>query len=157
MRASKLFGLTLREAPSDAQMPSHQLLVRGAFIRQVAAGIFAWLPLGRRVLLKIEQIVREEMDAAGAAELLMPIMQPAELWKQTGRWQNAMGGELYRFEDPAGREWCLAPTREEIVTFLGSTELPSYRDLPQIPYQFQWKFRTSRARAAGCCADASSS
>src|SRR5687767_6922028 len=98
MRASKLFGLTLREAPSDAHVPSHQLLVRGAFIRQVAAGFFAWLPLGRRVLLKIEQIVREEMDAAGASELLMPIMQPAELWKETGRWQNAMGGELYRFE-----------------------------------------------------------
>jgi prolyl-tRNA synthetase len=141
MRASDLFGLTLREAPSDAQVPSHRLLVRGAFIRQVAAGVFAWLPLGRRVLLKIERIVRDEMDGAGASELLMPIVQPAELWQQTGRWQDAMGGELYRFEDPSGRGWCLAPTAEEVVTFLGSTELPSYRNLPSIPYQIQWKFR----------------
>ena len=141
MRASRLFGLTLREAPSDAQVPSHRLLVRGAFIRQVAAGVFAWLPLGRRVLLKIERIVRDEMDAAGASELLMPIVQPAELWEQTGRWQDAMGGELYRFEDPSGRQWCLAPTAEEVVTFLGSTELPSYRNLPSVPYQIQWKFR----------------
>jgi prolyl-tRNA synthetase len=141
MRAGRLFGQTLRDAPSDAQVPSHKLLVRGAFIRQVAAGSFAWLPLGRRVLIRLERIVREEMDAAGASELLMPILQPAELWKRTGRWQDAMGGELYRFEDPAGREWCLPPTSEEVVAFLASTELPSYRNLPSVPYQIQWKFR----------------
>src|SRR5688572_11481849 len=99
MRARNLFGQTLRDAPADAQVPSHRLLVRGAFLRQTAAGIFSWLPLGRRVLLKVERIVREEMDRAGASELLMPLMQPADLWQRSGRWQTALGGELYTLED----------------------------------------------------------
>jgi len=141
-----LFGQTLRDAPSDAQIPSHKLLVRGAFIRQVAAGVFAWLPLGYRVLRKVSQIVREEMDAGGAVELLMPLLQPAELWKRTGRWEG-YGPVLYRIKDRSDREFCLAPTHEEMITWLASSELPSYKDLPSIPYHIQWKFRDEpRAR-----------
>jgi prolyl-tRNA synthetase len=146
MRAGNLFGQTLREAPADAEIPSHKLLVRGAFIRRVTAGIYAWLPLGYRVLRKVEQIVREEMDIAGAVELLMPLLQPAELWQRTGRWEG-YGPVLYRIKDRSERDFCLAPTHEEMVTWLASTELPSYKDLPSIPYQIQWKFRDEpRAR-----------
>jgi prolyl-tRNA synthetase len=133
------FGQTLRDAPADADLVSHKLLVRGGFIRRVAAGVYAWLPPGLRVLRRIERIVREEMDAAGAAELLMPILQPAELWRRSGRWDAV--DVLYRLRDRSEREFCLGPTHEEVVTFLASTELGSYRDLPQIPYQIQWKFR----------------
>lgn len=140
MRARDLFGQTLREAPAEAEIPSHRLLIRGAFIRKVAAGVYAWLPLGLRVLRKIEAIVREEMDRHGAVELLMPGLHPAELWQRSGRWDN-FGVELYKLTDPGEREWCLGPTHEEVITFLASTELPSYRDLPSIPYQVQWKFR----------------
>jgi prolyl-tRNA synthetase len=146
MRAGNLFGQTLREAPSDAEIPSHKLLVRGAFIRRVTAGIYAWLPLGYRVLRKVSQIVREEMDVAGAVELLMPLLQPAELWQRTGRWEG-YGPVLYRIKDRSDRDFCLAPTHEEMVAMLASTELPSYKDLPSIPYQIQWKFRDEpRAR-----------
>lgn len=146
MRASNLFGQTLRDAPADAEIPSHKLLVRGAFIRRVTAGIYAWLPLGYRVLRKVSQIVREEMDVAGAVELLMPLLQPAELWRRTGRWEG-YGPVLYRIKDRSDRDFCLAPTHEEMVTMLASTELPSYKDLPRIPYQIQWKFRDEpRAR-----------
>jgi prolyl-tRNA synthetase len=146
MRAGHLFGQTLREAPADAEIPSHKLLVRGAFIRRVTAGIYAWLPLGYRVLRKVSQIVREEMDASGAVELLMPLLQPAELWKKTGRWEG-YGPVLYRIKDRSDRDFCLAPTHEEMVTWLASTELPSYKNLPSIPYQIQWKFRDEpRAR-----------
>ncbi len=146
MRAGKLFGQTLREAPADAEIPSHKLLVRGAFIRRVTAGIYAWLPLGYRVLRKVSQIVREEMDDSGAVELLMPLLQPAELWQRTGRWEG-YGPVLYRIKDRSDRDFCLAPTHEEMVTWLASSELPSYKDLPSIPYQIQWKFRDEpRAR-----------
>lgn len=140
MRIQDLFGQTLREAPSDAEIPSHKLLVRGAFIRRVAAGVYAWLPLGLRVLKNVERIVREEMDRAGAVELLMSLLQPGDLWQKSGRW-DAYGPVLYRLKDRSDRDFCLAPTHEEMVTFLASTELPSYRDLPKIPYQIQWKFR----------------
>jgi prolyl-tRNA synthetase len=140
MRAKDLFGQTLRDAPSDAEIPSHQLLVRGAFIRRVAAGVYAWLPLGFRVLKKVEQITREEMDRAGAVELLMPLLQPGELWQKSGRW-DAYGPVLYRLKDRSERDFCLAPTHEEMIAFLANTELPSYRDLPKIPYHIQWKFR----------------
>jgi prolyl-tRNA synthetase len=140
MRVGNLFGQTLRDAPADAQIPSHRLLVRGAFIRQVAAGVYVWLPLGLRVLRKVEQIVREEMDRAGAVELLMSLLQPGELWQRSGRW-DAYGPVLYRFKDRSDRDFCLAPTHEEMITLLAETELPSYRDLPKIPYHIQWKFR----------------
>jgi len=146
MRAGNLFGQTLREAPADAEIPSHKLLVRGAFIRQIAAGIYAWLPLGLRVLYRVSQIVREEMNRQGAVELLMPLLQPGELWKKTGRWDD-YGPVLYRIKDRSDRDFCLAPTHEELITTLASTELPSYRDLPSIPYHIQWKFRDEpRAR-----------
>ena len=140
MRAGELFGQTLREAPADAEIPSHKLLVRGAFIRRVAAGVYAWLPLGFRVLRKVEQIVREEMDRAGAVELLMSLLQPGDMWQRSGRW-DTYGPVLYRLKDRSERDFCLAPTHEEMITFLASTELPSYRDLPKIPYHIQWKFR----------------
>jgi prolyl-tRNA synthetase len=140
MRISDLFGQTLRDAPSDAEIPSHKLLVRGAFVRRVASGIWAWLPLGFRVLKNVEQVVREEMDKAGAVELLMSLLQPGELWQKSGRW-DAYGPVLYRLKDRSERDFCLAPTHEEMISFLASTELPSYRDLPKIPYHIQWKFR----------------
>ena len=140
MRAGELFGQTLREAPSDAEIPSHKLLVRGGFIRKVAAGVWAWLPLGFRVLKNVEQITREEMDRAGAVELLMPLLQPGELWQKSGRW-DAYGPVLYRLKDRSERDFCLAPTHEEMIAFLANTELSSYRDLPKIPYHIQWKFR----------------
>src|SRR5919109_1792238 len=140
MRAGNLFGQTLRDAPADAEIPSHKLLVRGAFIRRVAAGVYAWLPLGHRVLRNVEQIVREEMNRAGAVELLMSLMQPGDLWQRSGRWET-YGPVLYRLKDRSERDFCLAPTHEEMISFLASTELPSYRDLPKIPYHIQWKFR----------------
>ena len=140
MRVGELFGQTLREAPADAEIPSHKLLVRGGFIRRVAAGVYAWLPLGFRVLKNVERIVREEMDRAGAVELLMSLLQPGDLWQRSGRWA-AYGPVLYRIKDRSDRDFCLAPTHEEMITFLASTELPSYRDLPKIPYHIQWKFR----------------
>src|SRR5438477_4861656 len=140
MRVQDLFGQTLREAPSDAEIPSHKLLVRGAFVRRVAAGIYAWLPLGFRVLKRVEQVVREEMDDAGAIELLMSLLQPGELWQKSGRW-DTYGPVLYRLKDRSERDFCLPPTQEEMITFLAQTELPSYRDLPKIPYHIQWKFR----------------
>jgi prolyl-tRNA synthetase len=138
MRVENLFGQTLRDAPTDAQIPSHKLLVRGAFIRQVAAGVFAWLPLGFRVLKNVEQITREEMDRAGAVELLMSLLQPGELWQRSGRWEK---WPLYRIKDRSDRDFCLPPTAEEMIIMLASTEMTSYRDLPKIPYQIQWKFR----------------
>jgi prolyl-tRNA synthetase len=145
MRAGNRFGQTLREAPAEAQIPSHKLLVRGAFIRQVAAGIYTWLPLGYRVLMNVAQIVREEMDRQGAVELLMPTLHPAELWQRSGRWDTV--DVLYRLQDRSGRDFCLAPTHEEIITTLAASELPSYKDLPSIPYHIQWKFRDEpRAR-----------
>ncbi len=141
-----LFGQTLREAPSDAETPSHKLLVRGGFVRRIAAGIYAWLPLGLRVLKRVEQIVREEMDGAGAVELLMPILQPGDLWQKSGRWET-YGPNLYRLKDRSERDFCLGPTHEEMIATLAQMELPSYRDLPKIAYQIQWKYRDEpRAR-----------
>src|SRR5947199_4870944 len=141
-----LFGRTVREAPSDAETPSHKLLVRGGFVRRVSAGIYAWLPLGLRVLKRVEQIVREEMDRAGAVELLMPILQPGDLWKRSGRWDD-YGPVLYRLKDRSDRDFCLPPTQEEMVATLAAAELGSYRDLPKIVYHIQWKFRDEpRAR-----------
>jgi prolyl-tRNA synthetase len=140
MRLTHYFLPVVKETPADAQIVSHKLMLRAGLIRQTAAGIYAWLPLGFRVLRKIEQIVREEQDKAGAVELLMPTIQPAELWRQSGRY-DAYGPEMLRFPDRKGTEMLYGPTNEEMITqiFLGSVK--SYRDLPRTLYHIQWKFR----------------
>lgn len=143
MRQSRLLSPTLREAPSDAEASSHQYLLRAGYIRQLAAGIYSYLPLGRRVLHRIEQIVREEMDWAGAQELLLPAMQPAELWQESGRYER-YGPELIRFKDRNDREFALGPTHEEVITSLLRDEVNSYRKLPLTVYQIQTKFRDER-------------
>lgn len=140
MRMSRLFARTLREAPADAEAPSHQLLVRAAFIRRLMAGVYIMLPLGLRTLRKIEGIVRQEMDGSGAQEIRMPILVPAEPWKTTGRWQ-AYGSEMFKLVDRGGRELGLGPTHEEVVTPLVAAEVRSYRDLPVNLYQIGWKYR----------------
>ena len=140
MRMSKLFLRTLRDDPSDAEVDSHRLLVRAGYIRKVAAGIYTWLPLGHRVLRRAEQIVREEMDAAGAQELLLPIIQPLELWQRTGR-EKAYGPLMFRLNDRKETGFALAPTAEEVITVTVSNEYGSYRDLPVNVYQINWKYR----------------
>jgi prolyl-tRNA synthetase len=143
MRVSELFARTLREDPAESEVPSHRLLLRAAFIRKVAAGIYTSMPLGLRTMNKIERIVREEMDASGAQELRMPIVLPAEPWKATGRW-DAYGDEIFRLQDRHGREFLLGPTQEEVVAPLVQQEFPSYRDLPVNVYQVEWKYRDER-------------
>lgn len=143
MRMSKLFVQTLREFPSDAEVISHKLLVRAGFIRKLTSGVYNYLPLMWRVLKKVETIVREEMDKAGAQELLMPFVQPKELWEESGRW-GAYGGELMRLTDRHGREMCLGPTHEEIITSIARDSLKSYKQLPVNLYQIQSKFRDER-------------
>ncbi|MBD2870066.1 proline--tRNA ligase [Paenibacillus arenilitoris] len=142
-RQSQLLLPTLREAPSDAEAASHRLMLRAGLIRQLAAGVYTYLPLGRRVLRKLEQIVREEMDEAGAQETLLPAMQPAELWKQSGRY-DVYGPELVRLRDRHDREFALGPTHEEVVTMLVGGEVGSYRQLPMTLYQIQTKFRDEK-------------
>jgi prolyl-tRNA synthetase len=140
MRMSQLFLRTLRDDPADAEVDSHRLLVRAGYIRRVSAGIYAWLPLGHRVLRRIEQIVREEMDSAGAQELLLPIVQPLELWSRSGR-APVYGDLMFRLTDRKDTEYCLAPTAEEVVTTIVAGEYGSYRDLPVNLYQIGWKYR----------------
>ena len=140
MRMSKLFVQTLREFPSDAEVISHKLLVRAGYIRKLTNGVYNYLPLMWRVLKKVENIVREEMDAAGAQELLMPFVQPAELWQESGRW-DVYGKELMRLKDRHSREMCLGPTHEEVITSIGREGLRSYKQLPVNLYQIQSKFR----------------
>ncbi len=140
MRYSKLFAPTLKEAPSDAEIKSHEYLVRAGFIRKAAAGIFNYLPLGKRVLDKVWKIVKEEMDAIGAQEMLMPIIQPAELWKMTGRWDD-YGPTMMKLRDRHDREFTLGPTHEEIITFLMKNEINSYKQLPVTVYQIANKYR----------------
>ncbi len=137
---SKLFIPTLRENPAEAEVPSHQLLLRAGYIRQVAAGIYSYLFLAQRSLLKIQQIVRSEMDAIGAQEFLLPALNPAELWQESGRW-DIMGDNMFRLKDRFGRDLCLGMTHEEIMTATARGELRSYKQLPQIWYQIQTKFR----------------
>jgi len=137
---SDLFLRTLREDPADAEVPSHKLLVRAGYVRRIAPGIYSWLPLGMRVLRNIERIVREEQDAAGAQELLMPTIQPAELWRESGRYED-YGKEMLRITDRHGRDMLYGPTNEEMITDLLKTSVKSYRELPQILYHIQWKFR----------------
>jgi prolyl-tRNA synthetase len=143
MRVSQLLNPTLREVPAEAEVISHQLMVRAGLIRKSASGFYTYLPLGLRVLRKIETIVREEMDAKGGQELLMPIMQPAELWKESGRW-DVYGDELFRLKDRHNREFCLGPTHEEIITDLIRGEVRSYKQLPLLLYQIQNKYRDER-------------
>src|SRR5690606_18473026 len=140
MRLSRYFLPTLKEAPSDAQIVSHQLMLRAGLIRQEAAGIYAWLPLGLRVLKKIEQIVREEQVRAGAIELLMPTLQLADLWRESGRY-DAYGPEMLRIRDRHERELLYGPTNEEMVTEIVRAGVTSWRELPRNLYQIQWKFR----------------
>ncbi len=140
MRLSRYFLPILREVPKEAEIASHRLMLRAGMIRQEAAGIYAWLPLGFRVLQKIAQIVREEMDRAGAIELLMPTLQIADLWRQTGRY-DAYGPEMLRIADRHKRELLYGPTNEEMITEIFSAYVRSYRDLPKILYHIQWKFR----------------
>ena len=143
MRQSTLLLNTLRESPAEADVISHELLLRGGYIRQLAAGIYTYLPLGRRVLRKLEQIIHEEMERAGAQEILMPALQPADLWKESGRYQ-VYGPELMRLSDRHEREFVLGPTHEEVITALVRDEIKSYRKLPVILYQIQTKFRDER-------------
>jgi len=140
MRASQFLIATLKETPSDAEVISHQLMLRAGMIRKVAAGLYSWLPLGLRTLRKVERIVREEMDAAGAQEVLMPAIQPAELWQESGRWEQ-YGPELLRVNDRHNREFCVGPTHEEVITDLIRREIKSYKQLPANFYQIQTKFR----------------
>lgn len=143
MRQSTLLLNTLRESPAEADVISHELLLRGGYIRQLAAGIYTYLPLGRRVLRKLEQIIHEEMELAGAQEILMPALQPADLWKESGRYQ-VYGPELMRLSDRHEREFVLGPTHEEVITALVRDEIKSYRKLPVMLYQIQTKFRDER-------------
>ncbi len=131
---------TFKETPAEAEVISHQLMLRAGLIRRLASGLYTWLPLGLRVLHKVEAIIREEMDRAGALELLMPMVQPAELWRESGRWEE-YGPELLRLHDRHGREFCLGPTHEEVITDIARNELKSYRQLPVNYYQIQTKFR----------------
>ncbi|MCQ8103584.1 proline--tRNA ligase [Methylomonas sp. SURF-2] len=140
MRTSQFPLSTVKETPADAEIASHKLMIRAGLIRKIAAGVYTWLPLGLRVLRKVEQITREEMNKAGALEVLMPALQPAELWRETGRWEK-YGPELARMQDRHAREFCLGPTHEEIITDLARNELKSYKQLPITYYQIQTKFR----------------
>lgn len=140
MRASQFLIATTKETPSDAEVASHQLMLRSGMIRKLASGLYTWLPLGLRVLRKVESIVRNEMNQAGGQEVLMPIVQPAELWEESGRWQQ-YGPELLRIRDRQNRDFCLGPTHEEVVTELARGQINSYKQLPATFYQIQTKFR----------------
>ena len=140
MKTSNLLLATQRENPSDAETISHKLMLKAGLIRQVASGVYNWLPIGVKVLRKVENIVRREMENSGAQEILMPMVQPGELWKESGRWQQ-YGQELLTFEDRHNREFCLGPTHEEVITDLCRNEIRSYKQLPVIFYQIQTKFR----------------
>ncbi|MEM9103416.1 MAG: proline--tRNA ligase [Pseudomonadota bacterium] len=143
MRTSKYLVSTLRETPSDAEIVSHQLMLRAGMIRKVAAGLYNWMPTGLRVLRKVEAIVREEMNRSGAIEVLMPAVQPGELWQESGRWEQ-YGAELLRLNDRHGREFCVGPTHEEVITALMRDEIRSYKQLPANFFQIQTKFRDER-------------
>ncbi|HZV55573.1 MAG TPA: proline--tRNA ligase, partial [Rhodocyclaceae bacterium] len=130
MRASQFFIATLKEAPADAEVVSQKLMLRAGMIRRLAAGIYTWMPMGLRVVRKVERIVREEMDRAGAIELFMPAVQPAELWQESGRWEK-YGPELLRFKDRHSRDFVIGPTHEEVITDVVRREIRSYRQLPK--------------------------
>jgi prolyl-tRNA synthetase len=148
MRFSKSLIPTLRDVPADAEAISHRLMLRAGLVRQLAAGIYVYLPLGLRVLDKVNAIIREEMNAIGGQEITMPVLHPAELWQQSGRW-DAIGGEMFRLKDRNGRDMCLGMTHEEVIAWLASREIRSYRDLPQIWYQIQTKERDEARPRSG--------
>src|SRR5881394_3896861 len=143
MKSSKFFIATQKEVPAEAEIVSHRLMLRASLIRRLAAGVYTWLPLGLRIVRKVERIVREEMNRAGALELIMPVVQPAELWQESGRW-SAYGPELLRFKDRHERDFVMQPTSEEVITEIARAELRSYRKLPVHFYQIQTKFRDER-------------
>ena len=140
MKASQFFISTLKEAPAEATLPSHQLMIRAGLVKGVASGLYTWMPMGLRVLRKVENIVREEMNRAGAVELLMPVIQPAELWQESGRWEF-YGKELLRIKDRHTRDFCMGPTCEEVITDIVRKEITSYKQLPKNFYHIQTKFR----------------
>ncbi|MDX1497227.1 MAG: proline--tRNA ligase, partial [Salinisphaeraceae bacterium] len=140
MRLSTYPLFTSKEVPADAEIASHQLMLRAGMIRRLASGLYTWMPLGLRILAKVENIVREEMNRAGCHELLMPAIQPAELWQATGRWE-AMGGEMLKIKDRHERDFCFGPTHEEVITTLFKGDYRSYNQLPVTLYQIQTKFR----------------
>jgi len=143
MRATQFFLNTLKEAPADAEIVSHQLMLRAGMIKRLAGGIYTYMPVGLRSIRKVENIVREEMNRAGALELLMPAVQPAELWQESGRWEK-YGPELLRLKDRHDREFVIGPTHEEVITDVVRKEVKSYRQLPLNLYQIQTKFRDER-------------
>src|SRR4051812_35598429 len=143
MRASRFFISTLKEAPSDAEIVSHQLMMRAGMIKRLGSGIYTYMPMGLRVIRKVEAIIREEMNASSGIEPLMPLVQPAELWQETGRWDK-MGPELMRVKDRHGRDYAIQPTSEEVITDIVRTEIKSYRQLPINFYHIQTKFRDER-------------
>src|SRR5688572_26600421 len=148
MRMSRLFSQTLREAPAEAEVEGHRLLLRAGFIRQLASGIFSYLPLAKRSLTKIENIMREEINAIGGQELTMPVVHPADIWKETGRWFQ-IGSEMGRMKDKTGRDMALAMTHEEVVADLVRKDVQSYRQLPMLVYHIQTKWRDDPRPRAG--------
>src|SRR5499433_1234899 len=148
MRLSKSLVPTLREDPADAEALSHKLMLRAGLVRQLAAGIYVWLPLGQRVLDRVNAIIREEMNAIGGQEMTMPVLHPAEIWRDSGRW-DAIGPEMFRLQDRNARDMCLAMTHEEVIAWVAAREIRSYRDLPQIWYQIQTKERDEARPRSG--------
>ena len=140
MRASQYYVVTLKEAPQEAELASHKLMLRAGLIRKLGSGLYSWMPLGLRVLRKVEAVVREEMNRAGALEMLAPPIQPAELWQETGRWEK-MGPNMLRLKDRHERDFVVGPTHEEVITDIVRREIKSYRQLPVNLYQVQTKFR----------------
>ncbi|MEW6213844.1 MAG: proline--tRNA ligase, partial [Nitrospirota bacterium] len=148
MHFSKMFIPTLKETPADAEAISHILMLRAGYIRQLAAGLYIYLPFGLRVIEKINKIIQEEMNAIGAQEITMPVLHPAEIWQETGRWYE-IGDEMFRLKDRGGRDMCLGMTHEEVITWLAAREIRSYRDLPQVWYQIQTKLRDEARPKSG--------
>jgi prolyl-tRNA synthetase len=140
MRATRFFLSTLKEAPAEAETISHKLMLRAGLIRKLGSGLYSWLPLGLRVLRKVERIVREEMNRSGALEVFLPAVQPAELWQESGRWDR-FGPQMLKITDRHEREFCFGPTHEEVITDIARREIKSYRQLPVHFYQIQTKFR----------------
>ncbi|MDH2916859.1 MAG: proline--tRNA ligase, partial [Gallionella sp.] len=140
MRVSQFFISTIKEAPTEAELPSHRLMLRAGYIRKLASGLYTWMPLGLRVLRKVEAVVREEMNKSGGIELLMPAVQPAELWQETGRWE-VFGPQMLKIKDRHNAQFCFGPTHEEVITDIARREVKSYRQLPLNFYQIQTKFR----------------
>src|SRR3989304_1295030 len=148
MRFSNMLIATLKETPADAEAISHILMLRAGYIKQLAAGLYIYLPLGVRVIERINKILREEMNAIGAQEITMPALHPSEVWQETGRWDE-IGDEMFRLKDRGGRDMCLGMTHEEIVTWVAAREIRSYRDLPQTWYQIQVKLRDEARPKSG--------